>query len=62
MGFPSRSIDALLQSAAEWTPREATSFLLAFDRRFRAETGGAATHVEKIILTSLLRERARLDS
>jgi len=54
-------MDVLLREAAAWTPREATLFLLAFDRRFMSATGAPPTHVERFILSSLLRRRARDD-
>lgn len=57
--FAPRGIDTLLQQASNWTPREATSFLLAFDARFRDVAGRLPTRVERQILTSLLRRRAQ---
>ena len=55
--FAPRGIDTLLQQAANWTPREATVFLLGFDEHFRSVAGRAPTRVERQILTSLLRRR-----
>ena len=56
-----RAVDRLIQQAANWTPREAVAFLLSFDRSFRAAIGSAPSRVDRLILTSLLRRRARTD-
>ena len=56
--FVPRDVDWLIQAANEWTPREASVFLLEFEVRFRLMTGRIPNNVEKLILTSLLRRRA----
>jgi hypothetical protein len=56
--FARRGMDSLLKEANNWTPREATVFLLKFEAYFRLAAGHEPTRVERLILTSLLRRRA----
>ena len=57
----SRGVDALIQHASGWTPREAAVFLLGFEAHFRTIAGREPTRVERLILTSLLRRRVAQD-
>ena len=54
-----RVIDQLLIEAKQLTPREATVFLLDFDRCFKAMTGREASETERLIVSCLLRRVAR---
>ena len=54
-----RVIDRLLVEAKQLTPREATVFLLDFDRCFSAMTGREASETERLIVSCLLRRVAR---
>jgi len=52
-------IDRLLVEAKQLTPREATVFLLDFDRCFEAMTGRDPSETERLIVSCLLRRVAR---
>jgi hypothetical protein len=54
-----RVIDRLLVEAKQLTPREATVFLLDFDRCFKAMTSREASETERLIVSCLLRRVAR---
>ncbi|MHB1006962.1 MAG: hypothetical protein ACYC3S_15150 [Chloroflexota bacterium] len=54
-----RVIDRLMVEAKQLTPREATVFLLDFDRCFGAMTGREASETERLIVSCLLRRVAR---
>lgn len=56
-----QAIDELLQNAAQTSPREAVVFLMHFDRYFQATTRQRPSHVQRLIVTSLLRRRVLID-
>jgi hypothetical protein len=61
VGENERVIDRLLVEAKQLTPREATVFLLDFDRCFRAVTSREASETERLIISCLLRRIVRAD-